>query len=398
MPGTIPEPETSGQHQDHMTIAGIGAVTGYGWGRETLWEGLLSGKPAARLFPGYGPERDRNGWVARVPEGGDPDLPDSRYIRAIMGAAREAVGDATDRGWRPGRTVGLLHAIVLGNVPEWRDFYTVDGGRRRNRDYLRLLPSTPVAMLMSEFGFHGPAMNVTAACSSSNVALITAQLWLAHGIADDVLVVATDMSAIPEMVTPFVALGAAVDDTDPLDACRPFQEGSRGFGFGEASVAFLVTRDADRPYAAVLGGGMSNDGYHVISVDSSHEQIFDCVRRALASADVRPEEVAILNTHGSGTAQCDAAETQLLAELFDDRPQVVALKPLAGHCQAASGGVELAAAAMGYERGLLVSAPIVAPAHPRLVDGVQQGYDGITVKTALGMGGHNSAVVLGPVS
>lgn len=140
MPGTNPEPETSGQHQDHMTIAGIGAVTGYGWGRETLWEGLLSGKPAARLFPGYGPERDRNGWVARVPEGGDPDLPDSRYIRAIMSAAREAVADAQERGWRPGRTVGLLHAIVLGNVYEWRDFYTVHGGQRRSRDYLRLLP------------------------------------------------------------------------------------------------------------------------------------------------------------------------------------------------------------------------------------------------------------------
>ncbi|MTE13855.1 3-oxoacyl-ACP synthase [Nocardia sp. CT2-14] len=380
-----------------MTIAGIGAVSGYGWGRETLWEGLLSGKPAARLFPGYGLGRDRQGWVARVPEGGDPDLPLSRYLRAVLGSAREAVADARDRGWRPGRTVGLLHAIVLGNAHEWRDFYTVDAGQRANRDYLRLLPSTPISMLMSEFGFHGPAMNVTAACSSSNVALIIAQLWLAQGIADDVLVLTTDLSAIPEMVQPFVSLGAAVDDADPLDACRPFQEGSRGFGFGEASVSFLVTREAADPYAAMLGGAMSNDGHHVISVEPSYEQIFECVRRALANADVRPDEVAYLNSHGSGTAQCDMAETALLAAIFDDRPEVVALKPLAGHCQAASAGVEVAAAALGYERGLLVSAPIVAPAQVRLVDGVRSGVDGITVKTALGMGGNNSAVVLGPV-
>ncbi|WP_433561816.1 beta-ketoacyl synthase N-terminal-like domain-containing protein [Nocardia sp. CA-151230] len=397
MPGTIPVPMTAGRHQDHMTLAGIGAVTGYGWGLETLWEGLLTGKPAARLFPGYGPGRDRQGWIARVPDGGDPDLPPSRYLRAVIGSAREAVADARERGWRPGRTVGLLHAIVLGDANEWRDFYTVDGGQRRSRDYLRLLPSTPVSMLMSEFGFHGPAMNVTAACSSANVALVTAQLWLAQGIADDVLVVATDLSGIPEMVQPFVVLGAAVDDADPLDACRPFQQGSRGFGFGEASVAFLATRDAERPYAAILGGAMSNDGHHVISVEPSYSQIFECVRGALASADVRPDEVAYLNSHGSGTAQCDAAETALLAELFDDRPAVVALKPLAGHCQAASAGVEVAVAALGYERGLLVSAPIVAPAHPNLVGGVRRGVDGITVKTALGMGGNNSAVVLGPV-
>lgn len=397
MPGTIPNPPTAEQHQDHMTIAGIGAVTGYGWGRETLWEGLLSGKPAARLYPGYGPERDRHGWVARVPDGGDPELGPSRYVRAVMESAREAVADARARGWRQGRTVGLLHAIVLGNVYEWRDFYVVDGARRRSRDYLRLLPSTPVSMLMSEFGFHGPSMNVTAACSSANVALLTAQLWLAQGFADDVIVVATDLSATPDMVEPFVALGAAVDDTDPLDACRPFQEGSRGFGFGEASTAFVVTREADDPYVAVLGGGMSNDGYHVISVEPSYEQIFDCVRRALANADVRPEEVAYLNTHGSGTQQCDDAETALLAALFDNNPQVVATKPLTGHCQAAAAGVEVAAIAMGYERGLVVSSPIVAPAHARLVDGVAPHAGGITVKTALGMGGHNSALVLGPI-
>ena len=48
---------------------------------------------------------------------------------------------------------------------------------------------TPVkvnAVLMREFGFHGPSMNLSAACSSANVGLITAQLWLAQGLADDV--------------------------------------------------------------------------------------------------------------------------------------------------------------------------------------------------------------------
>lgn len=384
------------RHQDHLTIAGIGAVTGYGWGRETLWEGLLSGKPAARLFPGYGPNRDRQGWVARVPDGGDPELGPSRFGRAVQESAREAVADARARGWRPGRTVGLVHAVVLGDVYQWRDFYVVDGGRRRNRDYLRLLPSTPNSVLMQEFGFHGPSMNVTAACSSSNVALITAKLWVDSGFADDVVVVATDLSATPDMVEPFVQLGAAVDDTEPLQACRPFQEGSRGFGFGEASVAFVVTREAERPYAAVLGGAMSNDAYHVLSVEPSHEQIFTCVRRALDNAGVAPEQVDYFNTHGSGTKQCDDAETALLEQLFDQRPWVTALKPLAGHCQAASAGVEVAAAAIGYDRGIVAAAPIVAAAHPRLLDGPTPMSGGITLKTALGMGGHNSAILLGP--
>ena len=37
-----------------IEICGVGAVTGYGWGRRALWEGLRSAKPAATLTRGYG--------------------------------------------------------------------------------------------------------------------------------------------------------------------------------------------------------------------------------------------------------------------------------------------------------------------------------------------------------
>ncbi|WP_378739671.1 beta-ketoacyl synthase N-terminal-like domain-containing protein [Nocardia brasiliensis] len=379
-----------------MTFAGIGAVTAYGWGREALWHGLLSGKSAASVQSGYGPGRDEDAWVSLVPDGGDHTVSTSRYGRAIHESAREAIADALARGWQPGRTVGLLHAIVLGDVVNWRDFYLVDHGHRRSRDYMRLIPSTPLSVLMQEYGFHGPAMNVSAACSSANVALITAQLWLDAGIADDVVCIATDMSATPDMVEHFVGLGAAVTDTEPLDGCRPFQEGSRGFSFGEASVAFVLSRTARRPYAALLGGGMSNDAYHVVSVDPTHEQIFECTRRALDNAGVTAADVRYFNAHGTGTRQCDEAERDLLTNLFGDQPHVYALKPLAGHCQGAAAGVEVAAAAMGYDQGIVPAAPIVAPAYPRLLDGPTPFEGGITAKLSLGMGGNNSVVVLGP--
>ncbi|MFG1797193.1 beta-ketoacyl synthase N-terminal-like domain-containing protein [Nocardia sp. NPDC049149] len=380
-----------------MTLAGIGAVTAYGWGREALWQGLLSGKSAASVQHGYGPGRDEDAWVSLVPEGGDPVVSTSRYGRAMHESAREAITDALARGWQPGRTVGVLHAIVLGDVVNWRDFYLVDGGHRSSRDYMRLLPSTPVSVLMQEYGFHGPAMNVSAACSSANVALVTAQLWLDAGIADDVVCIATDMSATADMVEHFVQLGAAVSDTEPLDACRPFQAGSRGFGFGEASVAFVLTRSADLPYVAVLGGAMNNDAYHVVSVEPTHTQIFECTARALDKAGLAAEDVRYFNAHGTGTRQCDMAERDLMKNMFGDQPHVYALKPLTGHCQGAAAGVEVAAAALGYERGIVPAAPIVASAHPRLLDGPTPFEGGITAKLSLGMGGNNSVVLLGPV-
>jgi 3-oxoacyl-[acyl-carrier-protein] synthase II len=379
-----------------MSITGIGAVTGYGWGTEPLWTGLLSGKPAATLLPGYGRDRDESAWLARVPDGGDPTDGSSRSARAMRWAAREAIDDARARGWEPGPRVGLLHAVVLPEAEQWRDFYLADGGRRRTRDYLTLMPSTPVSMLMQEYDFHGPAMNVSAMCASGNAGLITAKLWLDNDMADDVVFIASDLSLTPENVEHFVRLGVAVVDAEPLDACRPFQEGSRGFAVGEAAVAFVLSRRPRGGYAAMLGGSLSHDAHHVTSVDPARTQIDRCVRDALARSGVDAAAIDYLNAHGPGTAQCDAAEGGLLDEVLGERARVYSVKPLAGHCQGAAAAVEVAAAALGYQHGVLPAPPTVAAGHPRLLDGATPIDGGLTLKTSLGMGGQNSAVVLSP--
>lgn len=64
-------------------------------------------------------------------------------------------------------------------------------------------------MLMQEYGFHGPAMNVSAMRASGNAGLITAKMWLDAGLVDDVVFIATDLSLTPENVGHFVRLGAA---------------------------------------------------------------------------------------------------------------------------------------------------------------------------------------------
>ena len=50
-------------------IVGVGAVSGYGWGMESLWNGLLSGKSAAQpvVFEEFA------GLAAMVPDGGNEE-------------------------------------------------------------------------------------------------------------------------------------------------------------------------------------------------------------------------------------------------------------------------------------------------------------------------------------
>ncbi len=371
-------------------------MSGYGWGREPLWDGLVSGVPAATVNPGLGQTPDEVVWAAVVPDGGDPDDGQSRFARAMRAAAREAIRDAGDRGWQAGRRVGLLHAVVLGEVDLWRDFYTSRAGRLSVHEYLALMPSTPMSTLMQEYGFHGPAMTVSAMCASGNAGLLTAKSWLDAGIVDDVVFVATDLSLTPENILHFVRLGVAIVDEEPLAACRPFQEGSRGFIMGEASVSFVLSTRADRPYAYALGGAMSHDAHHVTSIDPSLAEVTSCIREALSNAGVPASAVRYLNAHGPGTKQCDRAEATVLDELFPADTNIYSVKPLTGHCQGAASAVEVAVTALAYDRGLVPAPPTVAPGHPQLLNGPTPVVDGITVKSSLGMGGHNSAVVLAP--
>jgi 3-oxoacyl-[acyl-carrier-protein] synthase II len=86
----------------------------------------------------------------------------------------------------------------------------------------------------------------------------------------------------------------------------------------------------------------------------------------------------------------------VLEQLFPADTTIYSVKPLTGHCQGAASAVEVAVSALGYDRGLVPAPPIVAPGHPQLLDGPTPITGGLTLKSSIGMGGHNSAVVLAP--
>jgi 3-oxoacyl-[acyl-carrier-protein] synthase II len=377
-------------------ICGIGAVTGYGWGTGALWEGLLSGRSACTPSPGFRPRDDDPGWVAHVPPGGRADDGPTRFARSMRATVREAIADAVARGWSPGHRVGLVHAVVLGEVDLWRSFYLERAGRLSIRDYLGLMPSTPVSLCMQEHGFRGPAMGVSAMCASGNAGLITAKSWLDHGLVDDVIMVATDISCTPETLDHFVRLGVAVTDQEPFLASRPFQTGSRGFVMGEASVAFVISRRAIGSYMRFLGGAMTHDAHHVTSIDPKLPAVLTCFRDAFRAADVDPRNVRYLNAHGPGTRQCDSAEAHVVESVIGPQAGVYSMKPLTGHCQGAASAVEIAAAALSQHHGVLPAPPQVSEGHPQLITGRHELEPGLTAKSSLGMGGHNSVVVLAP--
>ncbi len=377
-------------------ICGLGAVSGYGWGKESLWEGVLSGRSAAELVSVDGYQ-----YLAARPQPQNPENTDrvrqdhpSQYGRALFAATREAVADARSRGWVPGTRVGMIGAGSLGDIGYRRAYLNEHHGRMRNRDYLGLMPSTAPAMLLRDLGFSGgPVMNIQAACAATNVALVIAWQWLVSGFATDVIVAACDFSAVPEDVDQFRKMGALVGKGEPLDVCRPFQKGSSGFIVGEAAATMIVSLRSDAPYGLLLGGSMVQDPYHPISLNPDLTELVNTFEGALATAGVGRQDITYLYTHGTGTAQNDASEIGVAEKVLDPEVTFLATKPLTGHCQGASAGVEGILALLGLERGIMPSVVPVTSAYPALANGPDRRRDGLVLKTAMGMGGFNSAVV-----
>jgi 3-oxoacyl-[acyl-carrier-protein] synthase II len=377
--------------ETQVGIVGIGAVSGYGWGVDSLWDGLLSGKSAAQsvVFDDFA------GLAAIVPDGGNEEDSVTLFGRALYGSGREAVDDAKARGWHPGARVGLILCTSLGEVQGWRELYYKHGGHVRRRHYLQLLPSTAPSMFMAEQEFHGPSMNVGAACASGALGVILARQWLLSGFATDVIVSGTDLSVTAENAWNFAALNVLATEGPPEQACRPFQEGSQGFLAGEASAALVVTSQREvEVYAHVLGGGLTHDAFHPIAIRPDGLQVAAAWSQAMADAGVEPDDITYINAHGSGTALNDTVEAGVADAMFPASTRMYSTKMLTGHGLGAGGALETAIAALTYERDEIPAPALVATAHPRVLDGLTPRAPGPTLKSSIGMGGYNAALIV----
>jgi 3-oxoacyl-[acyl-carrier-protein] synthase II len=376
----------------------VGAVTGYGWGLDALYAGFDAGETCVTRIEGYEGYTDEGyAYLSPIPKDGglESDGP-SVFMRAMRAAAREAVEDARARGWVPGERVGVVHAIVLGDVESWSKFYKtgVNGKKVNPREWVSMMPSTVVSMMMKEFDFHGPSMNVSAMCSSSNVGLITAKSWLDAGLCTDVLFVTTDLSGtVKDNIRGFADTGVMVTHLEPLDASRPLQEGTVGFVGGEAAVGIMLSNKSEGLHGALLGGAMNMDASSAVGLDPENVELFRCFRDAMDSAGIGADEVVYLNAHAPGTVQCNVAEGRIIDELLTEVEGAFSVKPFVGHCQGAAAAVEVLATIYAFDTGFIPATPHVAKAHPKLLNGRTPRKPGIMAKSSIGMGGYNAVTV-----
>jgi acyl transferase domain-containing protein len=169
----------------------------------------------------------------------------------------------------------------------------------------------------------------------------------------------------------------------PDGRCRAFDERADGSGFSSGVGVVALRRladaiaDGDHVYAVLPGWAMTNDGADRAgyAVPGTAGQAA-AVAEALAIAQVRPEEVRLVEAHGSGTPLGDTIEVAALNRVYRGAAPagwcaLGTVKTNIGHLDAAAGVAGLMKAALAVRHGLIPPNLHFTAPHPQvpLADG-----------------------------
>jgi 3-oxoacyl-[acyl-carrier-protein] synthase II len=399
-------------------VTGIGLVTALGSDRETTWQRLRAGECGIRPVTLFDTQGYRTHTAAQVDEHllSPPEAAQSvwrrcsRASRFAVVAAAEALADAgiatggADNPWAlvfGGGTAGLFEAEA------YVERRLRLGPRTRGATVCVEVPQdAPTDRVAEVLRLIGPRITVTTACSSSTIAVGLAAEMVRDGEVDVAL------AGGPDALSRLTFAGFnSLRAVDP-EAARPFDVRRRGLSLGEGA-AVLVIEAADRvrarggrPYAVVLGYGLTNDSFHMTQPEPSGAAWEGTVRAALADAGIDAASVGYVNAHGTATEQNDSAECAAYRRVFGDRLAgipISSVKGALGHCLCGAGGVEAAITALAVARSEAPPTVGFAEADPACpidpVAGTARATEiSVALSSSFAFGGNSAVLVLGRVA
>ena len=356
-----------------VAVTGIGVISPLGNSTGALLESLAAARSGICRLEGADYGRLANPIAApaaweptTVAEASKLRMMD-RATQFALGASRQALTQAgLPLANLDSARIGVFIGTGMGGAQStddgYRTLYAEQSDRIKPFSVLLAMNNAAASWIGLEYGFTGPNLTFTTACSSSAVAIGEAAMRIGSGAVDVMLAGGTEAPLClgPMKAWEAIRTIATEDPRDPAASCKPFSKDRTGMVLGEGAAVLLMeewesalARDAVI-LAEITGYGLATDVSHL--THPSLEGQARAMQLALTSARIDAALVDYINAHGTGTLANDAVETAAIKQVFGDRADkipVSSTKSMHGHLLGAAGALEFAISILAMNAGMV---------------------------------------------
>ncbi len=405
----------------NAVITGRGLVTPLGFGLQANLNALKSGKSGIshrKQWEEYGMDSQVAGAVDY-----DFDCPvfDRKKLRFMPKNAKMAVAAAyeaiVEAGYSPETLPGERMAIVNGcagscyaEVYNGAAVYEATRNLRKVSAFCvpRIMPSSAVANMSLIFGIRGESYDISCACTSGTIAIITGARLILSGEYDIVLVGGSEEISWQQALgfTAMRALSHSYNNA-PEMASRPFDANRDGFVIAEAA-GMLILESEEHALARgaksrgrISGFASNSNATDMVAPDV--EASTNVMAAALRNAGLAPADIQYINTHGTSTKLGDPVEMDAIKRLFHEngaRPAINSTKSQTGHTIGAAGAIEAIFTSLMLEHSFVSAScnlenPDEEFAWADLVRATREGVElRHAISNSFGFGGSNASIVI----
>ena len=405
-----------------VVVTGMGCVSPFGVGVDTLWSNLKEGKSGIRYLNldkekhlvhigGQVPEFDSTQYV---------DPKDARrmdkFILCSVVAASLAMEDANfDLSKEDMTRFGVIAGSAAGGLETIQKNHEV----MQQRGYHKCSPFMVPMMISNmaagkisiKYGIRGMSKTIVTACATGAHSIGDAARAIQYGDADVMIAGGAEAGICDLGIGAFTSAKTLSRSNDePTKASRPYDIKRDGFIMSEgAGILVLEEREhalkrGAKIYAELVGYGQSSDAYDMVAPDPEGNGAMLAMELAIKEAGLKPEDIDYINAHGTSTHVGDIAESNAIAKVFGDKEQnkklsVSSTKSMTGHMLGGAGAVEAIISILAMNNGLVPPTINLENQDPEVanLDYTPNKAKTKEIKNVLsnsfGFGGHNAVLV-----
>lgn len=359
-----------------VVVTGLGALTPIGNTLSEYWESLIAGKSGADFITYFDSTLFKTQFACELKNFDALDHMDKkesrkydRFAQYALVSTAEALEDSNLRLDKLDKDrIGVIWGAGIGGLETFQNevlnFATSNENPRFNPFFIpKMIADIAPGLISIKYGFRGPNFATVSACASASNAMIDALNYIRLGYADVMVTGGSEAAVTKAGIGGFNAMHAlSKRNDDPKTASRPFDKNRDGFVLGEGAGTLIlesyehaIARGANI-YAELAGGGLSADAYHMTAPHPEGFGAIKVMENCLRDAKLNPEDVDIINMHGTSTPLGDIAESNAIISVFKDHTynmNINSTKSMTGHLLGAAGAVEAIASILAITNNIV---------------------------------------------